>query len=59
MTITEELNSKGGVDNRDFKEYADILEFSDSEGKWTRVGEMAQPRAAAAVSIVDFDEFKE
>ena len=59
MTIVKGLNSKGGVDNRNYKEYADILKFSDSEEKWTRVGEMAQPRSAGAVSIVDFDEFKD
>ena len=40
------------------EQYADILEFSDSEEKWTKVGEMAKPRAAAAVSLVDLDDFR-
>ena len=37
---------------------ADILEFSDSEEKWTKVGEMAKSRQDHAVSIVDFEDLK-
>ena len=50
---------KGGSDN-DHIDYADIMEYSDSEveEKWTKVGEMSQSRAASGVSIVNFDEYK-
>ena len=41
-------------------EYAEILEYSEEEGdgKWTRVGEMAEKRSYHAVSIVDIANFK-
>ena len=44
----------------EYKERADILQFSDSEeeDKWTKVGEMSKPRANHAVSIVDMNDFK-
>ena len=41
-----------------FNDYADIMEYSEEGGKWTRVGEMSKKRGYHAVSIVDFDEFK-
>ena len=49
----------GGLD-KDLVDHASILEFSDSEeeGKWTIVGEMAQPRSYQGVSIVDMSNFK-
>ena len=50
----------GGRD-KDWKSYADILEYSDSEGeeKWSKIGEMAKKRFYHAVSIIDFDKFKD
>ena len=53
------LNLKGGMDE-DWTRYADILQFSDSEGeeKWTRVGEMSQSRFDHEVSVVDMNNFK-
>ena len=51
-----------GGKNKDFKNYAEILEYSDSEGgeeKWTRVGEMSKARSYHAVSVVDFVSFKD
>ena len=44
----------------EYKERADILQFSDSEeeDKWTKVGEMSKPRNNHAVSIVDMNDFK-
>ena len=47
----------GGKDN-DRNEHAEILEYSDSEGKWISVGELSKKRGAPAVSIIDFDNFK-
>ena len=49
----------GGRDIRSY--YADILEYSDSEGeeRWSQVGEMSKGRAWHAVSIIDFDKFKD
>ena len=38
-----------------------VLEYSDTEGdekKWTKVGEMSEPRRHHGVSIVDYDNFK-
>ena len=60
MTIIINLYLLGGEDRRD-KFYADILEYSDSEGeekKWTKIGEMSQARADTSVSVVSFDEYK-
>ena len=50
---------EGGQDYAQYT-HAEILEYSVSEGeeKWIRVGEMAKPRAAAAVSVVDLDDFR-
>ena len=39
--------------------YAEILEYSDSEGKWISDGEMSKKRKFHAVSIIDFDKFKD
>ena len=52
---------KGGLDKDKKTDYADILEYSDSEGeeKWTRVGKMTQARWYHAVSVIDFVNFKE
>ena len=60
MTIIINLYLLGGRD-KDRKDYADILEYSDSEGeeKWTRVGEMSKNRNWHAVSVVDFVNFKD
>ena len=48
----------GGADS--WNNYADILKYSDSEGeeKWTKVEEMSKKRSKHAVSIIDFDKFK-
>ena len=59
FTIITNLYFLGGEDG--FK-YADILEYSDSEGeenKWTKVGEMSQANSYAGVSVVSFDEYKD
>lgn len=50
----------GGIDFND-NEYADILEYTEQEGedaKWINVGEMPTTRGYQAVSIVDFENFK-
>ena len=39
-------------------ENADIFEFSEGDEKWTKVGEISQSRASFAVSIVDFNDYK-
>ena len=60
MTIITDLYLlSGGEDERIY--YADILDFSDSEGeeKWTRVGEMSKARGDHGVSVVDFVDFKD
>ena len=51
---------EGGQD-ADENTHAEILEYSDSEGeeKLTSVGEMSKKRARHAVSIIDFDNFKD
>ena len=51
---------EGGQDYAQYT-HAEILEYSVSEGeeKWTRVGEMSKKRARHAVSIIDFDNFKD
>ena len=45
----------------DRKDYADIYEYSDTEGeeKWTKVGEMSKARSYHAISVVDFVNFKD
>ena len=50
----------GGRD-KDWNKYAEILEYSDLKGeeKWTNIGEMSKTRFAHAVSIIDFDKFKD
>ena len=59
MIITINLYLLGGRD-KDRKNHADILEYSDSEEeKWTRVGEMYKARRYHAVSVVDFVNFKD
>ena len=40
-------------------DYADILEYSEGNGKWTRVGEMSGKRSFHAVSIVEYANFKD
>ena len=52
------LYSQGGRDE-DGITHADIYEFSGSEEKWTRVGEMTDVRMYHAVSVVDFVNFKD
>ena len=49
----------GGRDSGNY--YADILEYSDSDGeeRWSNVGEMSKVRYYHAVSIIDFDKFKD
>ena len=42
-----------------FKGYADILEYSESEEGWTTIGQISTERSSHAVSIVDFDNFKD
>ena len=46
--------------DEDWTRYADILQFSDSEGeeKWTKVGEMSLSRLGHGVSVVDMNNFK-
>ena len=56
--IINSLYSKGGAD-KDTNHYADILDYSDMEGKWTRVRKMSEKRNFPAASIVEFDEFKD
>ena len=48
---------EGGEDS-DWNTYARILEYSEGEEKWTRVGEMSKKRKAHSISIIDFDNFK-
>ena len=38
-----------------FKGYADILEYSEVEEGWTRIGQMSTSKSSHAVSIVDYD----
>ena len=59
MTIITSCIYLGGGGYR--TDYADILEYSDSEGeeKWTRVGIMSAKRIAHGVSVVDFVNFKD
>ena len=38
---------------RQIRYYADVLEYSEGEEKWTKVGEMTTPRKDLEVSIVD------
>lgn len=70
VTLNNRVLLFGGLDNvrlffgdggedTDRNEYADILEYSDEEGKWTRVGEMSEKRNFHAVSIIDFNKFKD
>ena len=42
-----------------FKGYADILEYSEVEEGWTRIGQMSTSKSSHAVSIVDYDNFKD
>ena len=52
----------GGEDLGSLHFYADILEYSDLEGKekkWSKVGEMLLARADAGASVVSFDEYKD
>ena len=42
----------------DYNDYADIMEYSEGGGKWTRVGEMSQAKVFPGVTIIDFDQFK-
>ena len=60
MTIIIRLYLQGGMDE-DRKDYADIYEYSDTEGeeKWTKVGEMSKARSYHAISVVDFVNFKD
>ena len=58
MTIVINLYLSGGADN-DYKYNADILEYSDSEEKWTRLGELSKFKGFNVVSIVDFVHFKD
>ena len=52
-------SSGGGGSSQNMRtDYSDILEYSEVEEKWTRVGEMSQPRVFGAVSVVNFDEYK-
>ena len=60
MTININLSLLGGNDS--YEHYADIWEYSNSEGeekKWTKVGEISQIRADAGASVVSFDEYKD
>ena len=59
MIIIINLYLSGGEDKREG--YADILEFSDSEGEenWIRVGEMSKARSVHGVSVVDFVNFND
>ena len=60
MTIIIRLYLQGGMDE-DRKDYADIYEYSDTEGeeKWTKVGEMSKARSYHVISVVDFLNFKD
>ena len=42
-----------------FKGYADILEYSEVEEGWTRIGQLSTSKSSHAVSIVDYDNFKD
>ena len=42
-----------------FKGYADILEYSEVEEGWTRIAQMSTSKSSHAVSIVDYDNFKD
>ena len=42
----------------DYSLYADILQFSEGEEMWTRVGEMSLSRSNHAVTTVNFNDFK-
>ena len=50
-------SSGGGGSSQNMRtDYSDILEYSEVEEKWSRVGEMSHPRSLSAISIVNFDE---
>ena len=53
-------SSGGGGSSQNMRtDYSDILEYSEVEEKWKRVGEMSKHRSSGAVSVVNFDEYKE
>ena len=47
------------MDDNDYEDHADILEYSESEEGWTTIGQMSTARSQHAVSIVDYDNFKD
>ena len=55
--INKSLSLQGGYELEGV--HADILEYSEEEGKWTRVGKLAKQRYYHAVSTVDFDKFQD
>ena len=48
---------QGGRDKNQ-NNYADILEYSEEEEKWTRVGEMSEKTSFQAVSIAEYSNFQ-
>ena len=49
---------EGGTDKY-WTSYAEILEYSEGEEKWINDGKMSEKRHSHAVSIIDFDKFKD
>ena len=62
VTLNNRILLFGGEDKQDEQfygqVYADILEYSEMEGRWSRVGEMSRARVYHGAAVVDFDQFK-
>ena len=56
-TKIHSLSLLGGEDKNN-NHYADIMEYSEVEEEWTRVGELSLARSYHGAAVVDFDQFK-